>query len=117
MDFGYNKVEIKVAAENEVVKTYTINITREIDEEYTLGDLQSDNLLKAIEIPGYDIDFNPSINEYNIILKDDEKTLTVKGLDAIDGTAVLDIKPYYPVYDKKEATVPEWVDRLMEHYF
>lgn len=46
-----------------------------------------------------------------------EKTLTVKGLDAIDGTAVLDIKPYYPVYDKKEATVPEWVDRLMEHYF
>ena len=47
----------------------------------------------------------------------DEKTLTVKGLDAIDGPPVLDIKPYYPVYDKKEANVPEWVDRLMEHYF
>ena len=47
----------------------------------------------------------------------DEKQFTVKGLDAIDGTAVLDIKPYYPVYDKKDATVPEWVDRLMEHYF
>ena len=46
-----------------------------------------------------------------------ERKLTVKGLDAIDGTPVLDIKPYYPVYDKKEATVPEWVDRLMEHYF
>ena len=46
-----------------------------------------------------------------------ERELTVKGLDAIDGTLVLDIKPYYPVYDKKEATVPEWVDRLMEHYF
>ena len=46
-----------------------------------------------------------------------ERELTVKGLDAIDGTPVLDIKPYYPVYDKKEATVPEWVDRLMEHYF
>lgn len=43
--------------------------------------------------------------------------LTVKGLDAVDGTPVLDIKPYYPVYDKKEASVPEWVDRLMEHYF
>ncbi len=28
------------------------------------------------------------------------------------GTMVLDIKPYYPVYDKKDATVPEWVDRL-----
>ena len=46
-----------------------------------------------------------------------ERELTVKGLDAIDGTPVLDIKPYYPVYDKKEVTVPEWVDRLMEHYF
>ena len=43
--------------------------------------------------------------------------LVVKGLDAIDGTPILDIKPYYPVYDKKDATVPEWVDRLMEHYF
>ena len=44
-------------------------------------------------------------------------TLTVKGLDAIDGTAVLDIKPYYPAYDKRDASVPEWVERLMEHYF
>lgn len=46
-----------------------------------------------------------------------EGELTVKCLDAVDGTPVLDIKPYYPVYDKKEASVPEWVDRLMEHYF
>lgn len=46
-----------------------------------------------------------------------DDTLVVKGLDAVDGTPVLDIKPYYPVYDRKDATVPEWVDRLMEHYF
>ncbi|RKM55750.1 tRNA (N6-threonylcarbamoyladenosine(37)-N6)-methyltransferase TrmO [Butyrivibrio sp. X503] len=46
-----------------------------------------------------------------------EDKLVVKGLDAVDGTPVLDIKPYYPVYDKKDASVPEWVDRLMEHYF
>lgn len=46
-----------------------------------------------------------------------EKALAVKGLDAISGTAVLDIKPYYPVYGKKEAAVPDWVNRLMEHYF
>ena len=44
-------------------------------------------------------------------------TLTIKGLDAIDGTDILDIKPYYPAYDRKDASVPEWVDRLMEHYF
>ena len=46
-----------------------------------------------------------------------ENTLVVKGLDATDGTPVLDIKPYYPVYDKKDARVPEWVARLMAHYF
>lgn len=47
---------------------------------------------------------------------DDE--LKVKGLDAIDGTPVLDIKPYYPMYDLKEnSTYPEWVSRLMENYF
>ena len=51
------------------------------------------------------------------IVSVEEGTLAVKGLDAIDGTPVLDIKPYYPVYDKKNASVPEWVDRLMAHYF
>lgn len=51
------------------------------------------------------------------IVSVDDKSLTVKGLDAIDGTPVLDIKPYYPVFDKRDAHVPEWVDRLMEHYF
>ena len=51
------------------------------------------------------------------IVSVEEDTLIVKGLDAIDGTPVLDIKPYYPAYDKKAASVPEWVDRLMAHYF
>lgn len=51
------------------------------------------------------------------IVSVNDTSLTIKGLDAIDGTPVLDIKPYYPVYDKKDAKVPEWVDRLMEHYF
>lgn len=51
------------------------------------------------------------------IIAVDEKTLVIKGLDAINGTAVLDIKPYYPVYDKKDASVPDWVNQLMEHYF
>lgn len=46
-----------------------------------------------------------------------EDSLTVKGLDAVDGTPVLDIKPYYPVYDRKDARVPQWVDRLMAEYF
>ncbi len=51
------------------------------------------------------------------IVSADDRSLTVKGLDAINGTPVLDIKPYYPAYDKRDASVPEWVERLMEHYF
>jgi len=44
--------------------------------------------------------------------------LVVRGLDAIDGTPVIDVKPYYPAYDRlQDATVPEWVDRLMKDYF
>jgi tRNA-Thr(GGU) m(6)t(6)A37 methyltransferase TsaA len=44
--------------------------------------------------------------------------VTVKGLDAIDGTPVLDIKPYFPDYDRvEESSVPEWVERLMAGYF
>ena len=44
--------------------------------------------------------------------------LVVGGLDAIDGTPVLDIKPYFPHFDRIEAPrVPEWVDRLMAGYF
>jgi tRNA-Thr(GGU) m(6)t(6)A37 methyltransferase TsaA len=36
--------------------------------------------------------------------------LKVQGLDAIDGTPVLDIKPYIPGYDStSDATVPSWV--------
>ena len=47
-----------------------------------------------------------------------DNVLTVQGLDAIDGSPVLDIKPYFPVFDRVEdAATPEWVDRLMEGYF
>jgi tRNA (Thr-GGU) A37 N-methylase len=45
-------------------------------------------------------------------------TIRVKGLDAIDGTPVLDIKPYFPQYDAPgEVENPAWVDRLMNGYF
>ena len=44
--------------------------------------------------------------------------VVVTGLDAIDGTPILDLKPYFPVFDTApNARVPEWVDRLMAGYF
>jgi tRNA (adenine37-N6)-methyltransferase len=39
--------------------------------------------------------------------------LKVKGLDILDGTPIIDIKPYWPVYDKVEAAkIPKWVSKL-----
>jgi tRNA-Thr(GGU) m(6)t(6)A37 methyltransferase TsaA len=40
-----------------------------------------------------------------------DNILWVKGLDAIDGTPVIDIKPYIPDYDSPaDAVVPKWND-------
>ena len=52
------------------------------------------------------------------LLRRERNRLIVRGLDAIDGTPVLDVKPYVPRYDAVESPgVPEWIERLMERYF
>ena len=38
--------------------------------------------------------------------------LTVEGLDAIDGTPVIDIKPYLPGNEVQDASFPDWVYKL-----
>lgn len=49
------------------------------------------------------------------VLKIEGNVITVKGLDAIDGTPVLDIKPYAPVYDGvNDPLIPAWFLRLMQ---
>ena len=48
----------------------------------------------------------------------DAEGLTVRGLDAIDGTPVLDLKPHFPAFDAAPgARVPSWVGELMKGYF
>jgi tRNA (Thr-GGU) A37 N-methylase len=38
--------------------------------------------------------------------------LRVRGLDAVDGTPVLDLKPYLAHYeDVPGATIPDWLER------
>jgi tRNA-Thr(GGU) m(6)t(6)A37 methyltransferase TsaA len=52
------------------------------------------------------------------IINVEDGHIEVQGLDAINETPVLDVKPYYPQYDKIDSPkVPEWVHRLMEKYF
>jgi len=39
--------------------------------------------------------------------------IKVKGLDILDGTPIIDIKPYWPQYDKVEnEKIPTWVNKL-----
>jgi tRNA-Thr(GGU) m(6)t(6)A37 methyltransferase TsaA len=44
--------------------------------------------------------------------------LTVRGLDAVDGSPVLDVKPHVPAFDVGPgARCPSWVDAIMTRYF
>ncbi|WP_292731974.1 TrmO family methyltransferase [Methanoculleus sp.] len=41
--------------------------------------------------------------------------LEVTGLDAVDGSPVIDIKPYVPTqYPKGDVRIPAWMDGLMK---
>lgn len=56
------------------------------------------------------IRFNPLMVTGVRLLSLKRNVLKVAGLDAIDGTPVLDIKPYLPHFDSiPEARVPQWV--------
>jgi len=48
------------------------------------------------------------------LLKVEDNTLTVRGLDAFDGTPVLDIKPFDFWDNAEKARVPEWWIKLNE---
>lgn len=44
--------------------------------------------------------------------------MTVRGLDAVDGTPILDVKPYIANFDSvPEATVPDWVAEHLDSHF
>ena len=44
--------------------------------------------------------------------------IKVRGLDAMDGTPVLDLKPYIPPFDRvDDVKLPPWVAHVMEGYF
>jgi tRNA-Thr(GGU) m(6)t(6)A37 methyltransferase TsaA len=52
------------------------------------------------------------------LLRREKNRLFVQGLDAINGTPVLDVKPYVAAFDAVDSPrTPEWMRRLMERYF
>ncbi|NOG42559.1 MAG: hypothetical protein HND38_13825 [Planctomycetes bacterium] len=47
------------------------------------------------------------------VIERNGNTFKVKGLDVLDGTPLIDIKPYTPPYDAVEGTrYPDWVNKL-----
>lgn len=51
------------------------------------------------------------------LLDVDSATIRIRNIDAVDGTPVVDIKPYYPVCDRvKDARIPEWLSDWPEWF-
>lgn len=47
-----------------------------------------------------------------------DNIVRVRGLDALDGTPVLDLKPYMPPFDRvDDVRMPPWIAHVMEGYF
>ena len=52
------------------------------------------------------------------LLAHNGRTITVKGLDAINGTPIVDIKPVFREFQPNGAIrQPEWVGDLMKNYW
>ncbi|MBI3873282.1 MAG: SAM-dependent methyltransferase [candidate division Zixibacteria bacterium] len=52
------------------------------------------------------------------LLRVDGLALTVEGLDAIDGTPILDIKPYLIEFGPRgEVRQPQWATEMMRYYY
>jgi tRNA-Thr(GGU) m(6)t(6)A37 methyltransferase TsaA len=73
------------------------------------------NPLQGILATRSQIRFNPILTSAVRLLRVKRNVLSVRGLDAVDGTPVLDIKPYFPHFDSvPDATVPDWVTGIGE---
>ncbi|HEV8321456.1 MAG TPA: tRNA (N6-threonylcarbamoyladenosine(37)-N6)-methyltransferase TrmO [Myxococcota bacterium] len=47
------------------------------------------------------------------LIRCDGERLTIRGLDVVDGTPIVDVKPYLPQTDRVEnVRFPEWINRL-----
>ena len=56
---------------------------------------------------------NPVLVSAVRLLERTGNVLKVKGLDAVDGSPVIDIKPYVlPYYGVENSTVPEWMIKI-----
>ena len=132
-DLNWGKVESKIVIEPElsegltglsdfshIIVVYYLNEAKFIKEKHLIRRPQGREDMPMVGILSQRAKDRPNqigITSVELVSVKDN-VITVRGLDAIDGTPVLDIKPYYPIYDSKnEARVPNWVNVLMKEYF
>ena len=73
------------------------------------------NPLSGVLATRSQIRFNPVLTTSVPLLSVKGNVLRVKGLDALDGSPVLDIKPYIPRFDSvPDARMPDWITRADE---
>lgn len=73
------------------------------------------NPLQGVLATRSQIRFNPICLTAVPLLGVKGNVLWVRGLDAVDGTPVLDVKPYIPYYDAiPDGRVPDWVRQRAE---
>ena len=73
------------------------------------------NPLQGILATRSQIRFNPILVSVVPLLAVKANVLHVRGLDAVDGSPVLDVKPYIPHHDSiREVKVPQWVAERIE---
>ena len=132
-DLNWGKVESKIVVDPElsegltglsdfshIIVVYYLNEAKFIKEKHLIRRPQGREDMPMVGILSQRAKDRPNqigITSVELVSVKDN-VITVRGLDAIDGTPVLDIKPYYPIYDSKnEAKVPNWVNVLMKEYF
>ena len=67
---GKNTITITVTAENGDTKKYTLEVTR---EKVEIKPEPIENKLTELTITGYNIDFNPNIYSYNVLINDESE--------------------------------------------
>jgi tRNA-Thr(GGU) m(6)t(6)A37 methyltransferase TsaA len=73
------------------------------------------NPLQGILATRSQIRFNPVLVTAARLLSVKGNILTVRGLDAVDGSPIIDIKPYNPYFDSvPDATTPVWLEEAAE---
>ncbi|WP_094228351.1 tRNA (N6-threonylcarbamoyladenosine(37)-N6)-methyltransferase TrmO [Methanolobus psychrotolerans] len=90
-------------------------VARKLTKVHPAG--REDNPLKGIYSTCSPARPNPILMTVVRLIKRDRNRLLVCGLDAIDNSPVLDIKPYVPdLFPKEDVLIPDWMETIIKGF-